>query len=335
MSDLADAVELSALARAIELNYDCQGEVKCSIIPQGCDNLNVFTRDDRSQWAVRIYAITPYDEVTFELNLMEFLAERSFPIARPIRNRRGQWMMKYQERPMAVFEWVQGERLDSRRPDALLAVTQLLAKLHKETTNWEPPTARSRTDIARLDAYLAGTKLLKQEEGERIRFLTNLCEKAREQISALNASPEAVIRRCALHHDMHTGNILESNGKIVALLDFDEAYYGPAVLDIAALLHIWACTEDHIFVPSIGKDVVAWYDGIRSLTPGEVRALPNAFVSSVAADAAEFVRRNSRTGRGFASAYEECNGVKLLRFLTEKSDWKKLMIEKLVKSGAT
>jgi Ser/Thr protein kinase RdoA (MazF antagonist) len=112
-----------------------------------------------------------------------------------------------------------------------------------------------------------------------------------------------------VHHDVNAGNILtDGRGRIVALLDFDEAHESFLLFDIAGLIHYWARDEERGVDLEKAKRLVEAYNAVRVMTEPEHEMLGLAILAFFAADAAGYLMADFRKRSGSLKA-RDCNSL--------------------------
>ena len=164
----------------------------------------------------------------------EVVPEVVAPLVRPD----GTTVVRIDDRPVTVWPYVAGTKADDRDPTQRKRAADLLARVHRSLgrTPWRPQpqdgTPRAPTpDLADsdLDLWLA---MFDRDHP----------------------------RRQALHGDFYAGNTLVADGRIVALIDWDEAVLGPPERELA-----WAAWEWGDCLDSLDLEpALAFVDAYRS-----------------------------------------------------------------------
>ncbi len=186
---------------------------------------------------------------------------------------------------------------DEADPGDIGRIAALIARMHVLTSGVSFPGVRSRTDVGRLRHF--ATLADAHRDLARTRgvgaFLAAISSVLADWEAALE-SARGSVPFGPIHHDPSARNILvDQRGDIAALLDFDEAYLGHHVLDIAALLHYWAFDRTPHgpgpLRPVRVRQLLRAYERLRQLTTAERQLLPVAMLVFTAADAAEYLTR--------------------------------------------
>ncbi|HEX4906665.1 MAG TPA: phosphotransferase [Acidimicrobiales bacterium] len=157
--------------------------------------------DDELEWA---------NEVA--LAAADVVAEVVAPLLRPD----GSTVVRIDDRPVTLWPYVEGTKADDRDDDVRLQAADLLARLHRVLgrVTWRPRPA--------FAVPLAPTPDLDDHDLD-----TWLAIFDRDHPSTM-----------ALHGDFCAGNVLVDDGRITALIDWDEALLGPPERELA-----WAAWE--------------------------------------------------------------------------------------------
>ncbi|WP_129664678.1 phosphotransferase [Phytoactinopolyspora endophytica] len=299
--------------------YGLTSGVVVSPTSQGDDNESLFVSRADERFVLRRYGVTPAEEVQFELDAIDYLGSVGFPTPRLIRTPEGKRALDVEGASVVLFDFVSGSPISDDDSESGPAVARLAARMHKLTAGQTFGGRRSRTDLYRIGAFTFACQedpLLRAKPG---------AERFAEHGRALLAeAPEVFtpdLPRGLIHHDMHSENVLvEPHGEIVGLIDFDESYSGPFVLDIAGLLHSWARGADFGYDIGAARRTLAAYREVRNITTAEQRALGFALRVFHAADASEYILRNYRH-RPATFDLGECHSLAGYYKITGGTDW--------------
>jgi homoserine kinase type II len=325
--------DLSAIVSILQ-DYGIAGNrIALSSPAQGADNWNVFVDVDDRRYVLRLYHVTLGDEIEYELHLVDYLTSRGFPTPRVHHRADGAMLSRVGSIPAALFDFVDGVQPTAPNRAFAPRIASLIADFHRLTEGRSFPGRRNRTDIGRLEAFV---RLVHDDD----RFASTagvrgFFESMRDSLTSFGDDTRraALIPSGAIHHDPHSTNILIDNaGKIVALLDFDEAYNGYLLFDIAAVLANWARPEldsvstvgNGVFDSQSLEAIVTAYHRRRPVGVEESRALPSAILVFYAADAAEYLMRQWRKTGG-AMEVRDCLSLRAYYALRETEDWRVML----------
>jgi homoserine kinase type II len=250
----------------------------------GEDNINARVATDRGDVVVREYVHSTRAKVAAELALVAHLARGGFPTPAPFTADNGGLFALVGGKPIAVFPFASGAVPPVMTPDLAEQSGALLARMHTATADWTDDripvidrlgllqtAAASEVELAGADEWRA----------ENRRFL----DRHSESLALLAEQPTG-----PLHHDLHRQNLLAEDGRVTAVLDFDEINHGPLILDLARLLQYAALEQSDRRLPAaIAEAALAGYQKIKPLTATELELLPVAFDLAGLVDAAGFI----------------------------------------------
>ena len=201
-----------------------------------------------------------------EFGVLEVLHERGFAVPEPFFLHDGSQGVA----PYVLMEWIDGEpTVDaSARRDALEQMAQFLVRLHTLPTETLAVLGLDRLEdpAEALLAYLPST-----ETGDRLRSALR---------SGDAAEDDALV--VLVHGDYWPGNVLWREGRLAAVIDWEDASLGDPLADLACarvelLCRYGAEAMDHFTT----RYLAIWRDGDRSLRVDSL-ALWEAYVSASA-----------------------------------------------------
>ena len=278
---------------------------------------------DGEQLVLRRYGLTPAEEVRWELTVLLHLGAHDFPTIAPLPH--GQtggdatdaYLAEFLGAPAILYPYIEGDNACDGRVQPEHAIPQtaaVVARLHELTAGLmvPHPRVRSGTDSRRLLREL-GEYVAQQEIAGAGPKLHDLLARAAQMEHHLGAriapysDRPSELPRGIVHHDAHCANVLFHGGRLVALIDFDDACEGFLVEDLAAMIANWAA----VFMPRAAMDpgiarlVVQEYVRWRPLTAAEHELLPDFVAAFMLADGATHVRERLAHGMKGDAAVEE------------------------------
>ncbi len=303
------ATELNALATEFSL-----GAIRAfRTIAAGTINSNFAIDTDSGRYFLRVNEGKSEADVAWEARLVGALADRGVTAPKPITGRDGRL---YAALPrvrasnaataessgvplmtdgasdsagadtatkwVSAFPWRAGSHLaaDAVTPQHAEHFGRALAALH--VAGLDLPTDWRRTSIYD-HAHLVDR--LARIERERDPALADAVAFLREELDA--AAHAATIRRAAthgiIHGDLFRDNVLWDQGRISAILDFEQASGGSLAYDLAVCINDW-CWSDRDRAPrmDLATALVAGYHDVRPLDAADRAALPVELRASAA-----------------------------------------------------
>jgi homoserine kinase type II len=259
--------DLDALADAFDL-----GPVRgWRPIAAGTINSNFDLEAAAGRFFVRVNEGKAEADVAWEAALVTDLAAAGVATPSPRRTRSGEPFARHRvgdsDRLVSVFPWVDGHHLaaDAVTYDDTQAVGAALARLHLAGATI--PAARHRPSIyayPRIKERFAGFA------GTADPALAHAVAVIADEIAWLDARADA---RAALpggiiHGDLFRDNVLFDGGRVVALIDFEQASAGTFLYDLSVTVNDW-CWQGGAFETALVATMVAGYAEVRPLSEAE------------------------------------------------------------------
>ncbi|WP_431897477.1 phosphotransferase [Nonomuraea sp. bgisy101] len=147
----------------------------------------------------------------------------------PVPTSGGDTVIRVDGRPISLWPYIEGDWPDSDLPEHRVQGARLLARLHAALASARPGP-RPAPAFQESGLY-----------GEPPHDAAGLADPALDRWLAEFHRSHHV--RHPLHGDYYTGNTLTSDGTIVALLDWDEAFFGAPEVELAAAALEWGDDE--------------------------------------------------------------------------------------------
>lgn len=264
------ATEIEELAEAFGL-----GAVReFRTIAAGTINSNFEVVTATGRYFLRVNEGKAEVDVAWESRLVAALAQAGVATPAPLLARDGRpyaALVGPVTKWVSAFPWREGHHLaaDEVTPELASTFGRALAELHR--AGLQLPAAWRRGSIYDHDHLVA-----RLERFERVHdpLLADAKRILAEELAI--AGDAAPIRRRAtqgiIHGDLFRDNVLWQGGRITAILDFEQASGGSLAYDLAVCINDWCWTD----APRIdlAHALIAGYQAVRPLTPGDREALP-------------------------------------------------------------
>jgi homoserine kinase type II len=250
------------------LSYYDLGDYKDSRpFKMGAVQTNILLETSRGKSVFRYYESRSENYARFEVGVLGYLTHHDYPCPAPIENKQSEYIGGYQDKPFALFEFLEGEHSESEGNGKQIA--KALGKLHTLTAGYQPKYYEARDTYdptSCLRNALVSVKKIRSEfeANERLGWLKT--ELNRLQFS--ETLPKGVC-----HCDTYPSNFLYKEGNLVAVLDFDDAAYVYLLYDLANLLFFWAWPDKGNLIFAKAKELMGEYEQYRTLIEAEKRHL--------------------------------------------------------------
>jgi homoserine kinase type II len=240
----------------------CLGDVVAwQGLEAGTVNSNYFLETAHGHFFVRVTEGKSRGDVDYENELVAHLAERGVttPAARLFVDEAG--------RLISVFARVDGAHRQGAalEPGDLAEVGGALAALHRAGASFD----------GRRESIYTFERIVERRRGIPAQPpgpLADALADCDDEIAWLSEPPRAAARaalpRGVIHGDLFPDNVLFRDGRVKALLDFEQASDGALIYDLAVCLCAWCFGEDAFRAP-LAAALVGAYRKARPLEPAE------------------------------------------------------------------
>lgn len=233
----------------------------------GVVNLNFkISTTGEQHYVFRIYRYKSKFNIETELNLIDFLRQKKIPTPHYLKDKFGERIQKLNSNYGVLFEFVNGVKLKEENisPLHVQKVGILLGNLHLSTNNFFQGQDRWRGDIKEI-------KVLYQKRRKEIKLAFPLLyQRVKSYLDILlEMEEDFILPEGLVHSDMRIDNfIFSKQGEILALLDFDNFYYGYLLTDIATAIYFF-CFEKEKLNKEKMENLISSYQNYRHLSEQE------------------------------------------------------------------
>jgi homoserine kinase type II len=228
-------------------------------------NFSVTTADGHT-WFARIYEEQEQAGAEAELQLLSELDSAQVPVARARPTEDGAWLSEFTGKPVAFYDWVQGEILCQARvtADACRKLGAAVARIHALSPQLTPLPG-GRFQLGDLRRRLSRIQI---EAGE---VYGPDVIRIRSSLDAFASLRRDDLPSGVVHGDLFRDNVLWRDGEVAALLDFESASMGPFAYDIMVCVMAWCFGDD--FDVDLVTGFFEGYTAVRPLERREADAL--------------------------------------------------------------
>jgi homoserine kinase type II len=233
-------------------------------IAAGIENTNYFVTTTQGRYVLTLFEKLTAEELPFYLRLMDHLADRGVPSAKPLVSRSGGILGTLNGKPAALVSFLKGR--DVSEPGAVhcRAVGGTLARLHLAGESYG-----ARMDNPR------GPRWWKSVAPDILPFL-DASEAAlfQEEIRFQSLYRFADLPRGAIHADLFRDNVLFDGEQLAGVIDFYFACTDAWLYDVAITVNDWCVDSEGQLVSERTRALLDAYAAVRAFTPIERGAWP-------------------------------------------------------------
>lgn len=267
---MAVYTHISAEDMAVLLErFDVGQLVSVKGIAEGVENSNYLVDTTGGRFILTIYEKrVDVDDLPFFLALLDHLADKGCPVPRTMHDRNGAQLLEWQDKKLALIEFLPGVSVSHPTPEKARAVGEALGGMHLAVADF--PMTRANTlgpegwfDLALkcgddLDSIAPGLKARVAAECDFIR--TNWPHD---------------LPRSVIHADLFPDNVLMTGDTVGGLIDFYFACAEVRAWDLAVTHIAWSFTPDGSeFRAQVGDALLAGYETGFGLSEAERAAFP-------------------------------------------------------------
>ncbi|GHO78482.1 hypothetical protein KSD_62530 [Ktedonobacter sp. SOSP1-85] len=266
-------------------------------VTTGTVQTNYFLQTTQGRFVFRYYQNRSLESVLFESELIRYLTRCNYPCPAVLQDRNGEHAGIYNEKPYAIFEFATGQHLEHPNEAQKRQLVQQVAELNTITRDYKPLHTPYR-----LNYNVETCWELAQEATQRINTA-----QAREKLAWLEHTLAGLhlppsLPRGVCHCDFHFSNLLFTDGKFSALIDFDDANYTFLLYDLAALINPFQASfdwntwhrfqkEENVFDFNETRTILQEYTRHRALSMDEKRHLFDVYKLSILFDCIWYFER--------------------------------------------
>ena len=280
-------------------DYSIGGFCGYSPVSRGTVQTVFVIRTGKAKYFLKYYENRPVKSVLFESCLINYLVGKNYSCPVIVKNKRGKSMGIYRGKPFLMFEFAEGaapEKLSRKQNQLIIEKAAELQNLTKKYRpvykdfRWNYNVRRCR-EVAEQEAKKLGTEEAKKkliwhrDELEKLVLPKNL--------------PRGI---CHCDLSDFAGNVFFQNGKVSAVLDFDDANYTYLAFDLVYLIYPFIGSfdhdtwqnfknEDNVFDFNESRRTVNEYSRYRELSSNEKRHLFDMYKLGILFDCVWYFKR--------------------------------------------
>ncbi len=242
--------------------YDLGTFITSKPFRAGVVQTNLLLKTTKGKYVLRYYENRNKNRVLFESNLLNFLAEKKYPLATPIKNKNNKYIGTYNKKPFILFEYIPGRHIKNLNKKQFEEMVRALALLHKLTKKYDVKNyihAQPRTVAYCLSAAKKESKKFedKNKGRERLEFIKSELQK----IKLPSTMPKSII-----HCDFDKHNLKFDKDSLSGVLDFDDSHYDYRIHDVGILIMYWARFRHKKINFDDARNIIKTYEQYNPLT---------------------------------------------------------------------
>jgi homoserine kinase type II len=234
-------------------------------VSEGIENTNYFVTTTNAEFVLTLVEQWEATEVPYFIELMDWLAARGIPCARPIPDRNGTTLHTLLGRPAALIERLSGESTEEPTADNCEEVGAVLARMHLASADF----TMHRDDQRGMQWRQSVTQTLYPIVGGADAAIL------REELAHHLAQDWRHLPHGVIHADLFPDNVLFNATKISGVIDFYYACNFYRIYDLAITANQWCTNTDGSLSVPRSTALLRAYDQTRAIEAGERDAWPD------------------------------------------------------------
>jgi len=263
------SVTKQELERHLAQHYELGKLHSYSKMKKGLGNALYRIRTTTGDYTFKIAIRNNPVRVGYEIELLRHV--KHLPIPQPVRAKDGTYLRDFKGYKSFLYPFLPGIERKRFTDTMLRGVGTFLGKLHLQTRGFS-------SKIPRIEYYDMPsknlTKILKDASKEKHPVLAEAIAYAGVQLLSYELPKN--LPRGAMHIDLKPENALFRNGRLSGVVDFDNSYTGPLLLDLANTL-MWWCSHNGRFDFRKARIIYKAYTKERPLSGAERAAFFTVF----------------------------------------------------------
>ncbi|RZK69956.1 MAG: aminoglycoside phosphotransferase [Pedobacter sp.] len=257
-------------------------DTKCQLIKAGINDTYLVT-DNSDKFVFRVYSLNwrSKTEIYEEIRLLNQLKENAISISYPLSDEESNYIQTLSapegDRFAVLFTFASGEKQHIIPEETHFQIGQLVARLHKITTNQKLNRVNYTHEVILVDSLKKVSAFLKSDT-EEMNFMRSAQAYLLQQFENADISQ---IRQGIVHLDIWFDNLNITADHHVTIFDFDFCGNGWLTLDIAYYilqLHNIEKYDAKDYQPKVDS-FLQGYESVTPLSGEEKRLIPTLGVS--------------------------------------------------------
>lgn len=202
------------------------------------ENQNYKLTTTKGVYLLKVFDTDDLESLKVQNNLLEYLRKQCCKVPKLVENNDKENLSEYQSQYLAVYTFVEGAHIKRLTPDLCKNLAREIARMHNLLLRFEFKGNR------RIPKYYH-----------------------QEDLTAIGYKR---LRQSVIHGDLGKTNILQKEGYITAIIDFNDAHWDFLIKDLAVMMPMFLNKTNAKYLPIF----LGEYQQLLQLNPTEIKSLP-------------------------------------------------------------
>ncbi len=255
--------------------YSLGALIAYSEIGDGIENSNYFVTlngqtgraAQHQKWVLTLFENLKEHQLPFFLHLMNWLADKGFPVPAPCPRNDGAINGVLKGKPAILVPCFNGRSVDLPKVAHCERIGRFVAEMHQALEHC-PQTRQPPRNIEWMRAQEA--KLSKVLPASEMKWVSRSIGHYQKMKPELERCPSGIV-----HADLFRDNVLFDGDKISGVIDFFHACHDSLLFDLAVVANDWTADESGTHDPAKLRKLLKGYCSVRPLTDSEYSLWPD------------------------------------------------------------
>jgi homoserine kinase type II len=219
-------------------NWDLGRLERYKPIKGGLVNYNYLIQTEKGKYIIRISGNSSkakLNHLKLQFKILSFLKKHNFPYEtpQPVKSVKSGYILRIGGKTVWVYRLIKGQ--NRNRPN-LLQIKQMaraLATYHKYIKNLKGKSEKDPSKKRIESGFERMSSIKPRDDADKLAIIYGpYFQNLFNELKSLHYSSNKLF----VHSDFDASNVLFHNGKLKAIIDFDEANYAPRIFDVAISL---------------------------------------------------------------------------------------------------
>lgn len=249
-------------------NYPIGQLVRLKGIAQGVENSNFLLDTTQGKYILTLYEKRiKREELPWYMDLMQFFAQHHIRCPLPVRTKEGECLIELNERPAAIFTFLDGKEVSEILPEHCFALGVSMARMHQVGLEFK---RNKKNHVGPESWNVLLEKSVNHGHDDLIREIDPVLRKI---IQSWPTRQEG-LPVGQIHADLFPDNVFFQDNRLSGFIDFYFACTDFLAYDLAIALNAWCFKETGEYLVKRARALVAGYQSVRILTEKERLLLP-------------------------------------------------------------
>lgn len=252
-----------------------QGElVTFAEIGDGIENSNYFVTLNnprkaakQQRWVLTLFENLSTTQLPFFLHLMNWLADKGFPVPAPCPRKDGAMNGELKGKPAILVPCFNGRSIDRPTAEHCRQVGRFVADMHQALEHC-PQTRQPPRDIGWMREK--ETSLATRLPSSELKWVSRAIDHYQTMKPEMDQCPQGLV-----HADLFRDNVLFDGDSISGVIDFFHACTDSLMFDVAVIANDWTADSHGQHETAKLNALVEGYSSVREITDSERLLLPD------------------------------------------------------------